>query len=297
MRGILGESSRFASNIWFVLIGLSAVLTYQHHVMDVVAGFALGAYCLYSFPDGTADVGASASSNRRVGSYYLAGTFACIAMVLLFWPWAALLLWPAISLGLAAIAYFGAGPAIYRKAGGRVPWSTQWALAPVLLGQELFASLLSPAMSGMGPIESARVRIGSALSGREADVLVKSGVTAVLDLTAQFTAPRCFRALHYRNIHVLDLTAPSVEQFEEAAAFIERESTNGIVYVHCKIGIATAAVAVAYLLWAGKANTVTEGIDCVRRARPTVIIRPEVIRALDDFATSVSPRFEAARVQ
>jgi len=41
---------RAASNIWFVLIGLSAVLTYQHHVMDVVAGFALGAYCFIFFP-------------------------------------------------------------------------------------------------------------------------------------------------------------------------------------------------------------------------------------------------------
>src|SRR6266404_1805147 len=37
-RGLL----RQASNLWFVLIGLSAVLTYQHHVLDVVAGFALG---------------------------------------------------------------------------------------------------------------------------------------------------------------------------------------------------------------------------------------------------------------
>ena len=38
---------RRASNVWFVLIGLSAVLTYQHHILDVVGGFALGAYCLY----------------------------------------------------------------------------------------------------------------------------------------------------------------------------------------------------------------------------------------------------------
>ena len=66
-RGVL----RHASNIWFVVIGLSAVLTYQHHVMDVVAGFALGAYCLYFFPESAIHL--PATKNRRVGSYYLIG--------------------------------------------------------------------------------------------------------------------------------------------------------------------------------------------------------------------------------
>src|SRR3954470_11424699 len=78
-RGVL----RFASNIWFVLIGLSAVLTYQHHIMDVVGGFALGAYCLYFFPEpesaSESFYGERAPSrqrptkNTRVGFYYLGG--------------------------------------------------------------------------------------------------------------------------------------------------------------------------------------------------------------------------------
>jgi protein-tyrosine phosphatase len=107
-----------------------------------------------------------------------------------------------------------------------------------------------------------------------------------------------FRALLYRNIPILDLTAPSLAQLEEAVAFIDRESENGIVYVHCKIGYSrTAAVAVAYLLRSGTACTVAEAIDQVRRARPTVIIRPEVISILNDFAVSVSPRLDAVGTQ
>src|SRR4051812_13502667 len=41
---------RYALVLWFILIAFSAVLTFQHHIMDVVGGFALGAYCLYFFP-------------------------------------------------------------------------------------------------------------------------------------------------------------------------------------------------------------------------------------------------------
>jgi len=290
-RGLL----RFASNVWFVLIGLSAVLTYQHHIMDVVAGFALGAYCLYFFPESTERL--PVTPNRRVGSYYLVGMSAAASLVILFWPWGALLLWPTISLGLTAAAYFGLGPAIYQKRGGRLPWATWWTLAPVLFGQELSRRYYRRQCRAWDKL-TPRVWIGGVLSRGEAAAAVKSGVTAVLDLTAEFSAPRCFQTLHYHNIPILDLTAPSLAQLEEAAAFIGRESEDGIIYVHCKIGYSrTAAAAIAYLLRSGTADTVAEAVDLVRRARPPVIIRPEVSAVLGEFDLIVSPRLDAASVQ
>ena len=64
--GGLGFAAHF---LWFVLIALSAVLTYQHHILDVVGGFALGAYCLYFFPDSSTPHLPSVG-NRRVAFYY-----------------------------------------------------------------------------------------------------------------------------------------------------------------------------------------------------------------------------------
>ena len=40
---------RVATMIWFVLIVLSPVLTYQHHLIDVVGGFVLALLCLWLF--------------------------------------------------------------------------------------------------------------------------------------------------------------------------------------------------------------------------------------------------------
>src|SRR5947207_13234530 len=39
----------FAAMVWFFLIGLSPLLTYQHHVIDIVGGFVLAGYCFYLF--------------------------------------------------------------------------------------------------------------------------------------------------------------------------------------------------------------------------------------------------------
>ena len=40
---------RVVTMIWFVLIALSPVLTYQHHIIDIVGGFVLAVFCLWLF--------------------------------------------------------------------------------------------------------------------------------------------------------------------------------------------------------------------------------------------------------
>ena len=231
-RGLL----RYASNLWFVLIGLSAVLTYQHHLLDVVGGFALGAYCLYFIREPTPRL--PVNGNRRVGAWYAIGALLLVGLLLLLWPWGGILIWPIVSLGIAATAYFGAGPGIFRKREGRLPWTAWWAQGPVLLGQEisrLYYRRQCRAWDELTP----RIWIGSVLSRGEAAAAVREGVAAVLDLTAEFSESAPFRSVKYRNVPVLDLTAPTFEQLEEMAAFIEEESSKGIVYVHCKIGRAS----------------------------------------------------------
>jgi membrane-associated phospholipid phosphatase len=39
--------ARSAVISWFVLIGLSPLLTHQHHVIDILGGFALAAVCFF----------------------------------------------------------------------------------------------------------------------------------------------------------------------------------------------------------------------------------------------------------
>jgi protein-tyrosine phosphatase len=112
-------------------------------------------------------------------------------------------------------------------------------------------------------------------------------VTAVLDLTSEFSEAKPFLATRYLNIPILDLTAPAQDQLRQMVDFIEKNHENGKVYVHCKIGYSRSAGALgAYLLASGKAAGAEQAIGILRRARPSIIVRPEIVKALQMFEST-----------
>jgi protein phosphatase len=221
--------------------------------------------------------------NRRIGSYYAAGAAVVLLMCATFWPWGVSLLWPAIALGIVAIAYFGAGPVVFHKTNGKLPWSTRFVLGPCLLGQYLSLLYYRSRCRSWDEV-APRIWIGGKLGSRSANKALCSGVASVLDLSAEFSEAKPFRQINYRNIPVLDLTAPTQAELVEMSEFIGSHSRNGVVYIHCKIGYSRSAAAVAaYLIMSGKANTAKEAFTIIRRVRPSIVIRPEVISALSEF--------------
>src|SRR5262245_23678884 len=272
---------RVATMVWFVLIALSPVLTYQHHLIDIAGGFVLAGYCFYLFPERA--LALPVVANRRVGSYYTTGGAAILILGAVLWPWGVLLIWPAIALGIVAIAYFRAGPMVFHKTEGKLPWSARFVLAPCLFGQYLSLLYYRSQCRPWDKVTS-EIWIGGKLGSHSAKKALCSGVVSVLDLSAEFPEAEPFRKINYRNIPVLDLTAPTQAQLLEMSEFIGNHSRNGAVYVHCKIGYSRSAAAVAaYLMMNGKAKTAEEAFAMIRRVRPSVVIRPEVLSALSEF--------------
>jgi protein-tyrosine phosphatase/1-acyl-sn-glycerol-3-phosphate acyltransferase/membrane-associated phospholipid phosphatase len=283
---------RAACAAWFVLIGLSTLFTYQHHVVDVAGGLGLAVLVFYAVrerrqgsPEGLDYTSArfEASRNLRVASFYLLGAATATGLAILAWPLGVILFWPAASLLLVGCAYLGAGPAVFRKSNGRIPIATRVVLGPCLAGQWLSLAYYRRQCRPFDEI-TPHLWIGRRLDAAEAAAAVERGVTAVLDLSAELAEADAFTRVAYRNVPVVDLTAPTGRQLEEAVAFIARHAASGVVYVHCKIGYSrSAAVAAAYLLASGRARTSEHAIAIIRRARPSIVVRPEAVAALRSY--------------
>src|SRR5439155_6343337 len=157
--------------------------------------------------------------NIKIGCCYAAGAVMVAAPAAALGHWGLFLLWPGAALGMSAAAYFGLGSGIFRKTKGCLPWSTRFVFAPVLLGQYLSLVYYRRKCRPWDEVAPG-VLVGRYLPEAEAARVVKQGVTAVLDLTVEFSEAASFRGTSYRNLQILDLTAPTQDQLHEAAAFI-----------------------------------------------------------------------------
>lgn len=282
-----GGAARAFVAAWFALIIASALFTHQHHVADIVGGYILGLFCLRLFPFPVAR--ADRTTNYSVGARYLAGSAALAAAAAAVGGWAIAMLWPAASLLLVAAGYFGAGPAVYGKRDGKLDWTAWVLLWPVLAGHWISLWYYSRRCRAWNEV-GGNLLVGKLLTRKEASCAREAGITAVLDLTSEFTETGELRALDYLSLPVLDLTAPTAQQLREAVSFISGATGKGKVLVHCKIGYSrSAAVAGAYLLSRGLASSVTEVERMLRSARPEIVMRPEVFECLEGHLAAVAP--------
>lgn len=275
---------------WFVLIALSTVLGYQHHVIDVIGGDMVAILSFYLFREPNPSVKDSGlldqpQKNVRVGWNYAMLSLLSFLLAYTGWPWSIILIWPALALAIIASAYFGVGPSIFRKTRGRLPFSAVALLGPYLLGAYL-SSLYYRRLSQPYCDVAAGIVLGRKLGEHEAQEAIRHGVTAVLDLTAEYAECHRFLLLPYLNFQILDLTVPSLSQLQEAVEFTRKHSGTGKVYVHCSLGYSRSACAVAaYLLADGTAPTVEKALEIIRRERPEIVLKDNwisVLRAYQD---------------
>jgi hypothetical protein len=311
---------------WFILIGLSTLLTWQHHVFDVVTGQILAMAIIYAVPEQTAalrrarrlnpngllpgGLGVSPERSRRpavsrrsaqplgqdaqatkLGRRYALGCLALLAASFFRLPWSLALLWPALALALVAAAYFRFGAAIFRKtADGRLDAATRFVLGPYLLGMwatRLWHHRRTNAWSRL----TSDLIIGRRPTRAGFRALAAEGVTAILDLTAESARARSPHAIVYANVPMLDLVVPPPTQVRACLRFIEKHTADGgTFYIYCGLGCwRSAIVAAAYLTACGRARDAQEAIDVVRTSRPCAVFNADAIQAIDAFARSASP--------
>ena len=256
---------RRVTKIWFILIGASTLLVWQHHLIDVAGGFLMGWIITALIPDPRQPGTRNPSS--RLAKRYGAGAFAC---ALLSFLWLGFV-WPAVALAIVTLAYATGLSRLLGKENGTLSPAAEWCLLPVLIVAGFIQRKWSQRVPGWHEI-SPGVWFGRKPSPGEASLLVEEGELAVLDLTAEGNAPAAFRERAiYHNLPLLDLVPPKEEHITAALGFIRKHHGRRRVFIHCQIGLQrSATVAAHWLVASGAAADIEDAKRQVRQLEPEV---------------------------
>lgn len=262
-------------HLWFALIGISVLTTWQHHFIDLPTGALAGFICLWLWPTNMDSPFSylrlsKQSQRRRLGTYYLGAAALLGILSLTLGGWALWLCWPAVSLLLVGLNYWMFGAQGFQKQdsgprAGRLSVGALGLLAPYLGAAWLNSRLWTHKAPQPGLVAE------QVWLGRFPDQAAREHKSGLIDLCAEL--PINPRGLAYRHFPVLDLTPPSVEVCREAAYAIEQLRQQGSVLVFCALGYSRSATAVAaWLLLYGNSANVAEAQAQLRLAQPKVVL-------------------------
>lgn len=264
-----------------VLIGLSALTTWQHHFIDIPTGAWLGGLavwlCREDRTTGNWRLDRCADPQRRkLAAYYAIGAGALCGLAFFGGGVWLTLVWPAASLVLVALVYlFGDGRAYGKRPDGTFPAAAQILFAPYFAGAWINARLWTRTSRSADEILSG-VYLGSIVRPWP-HARVQNAV--VVNLCAELS--RRSDTDQEQSIPMLDLVEPSSTELQAAALAIDEARMQGPVLIACALGFSRSAAALAaWLVHARIDACVDAAIDRIRQARPAVVLSPRHVEAL-----------------
>ncbi len=256
----------------------------------LLAAFAAGVFALFTlFYDQRELPYRALPRARLLGSLFLLGAaslFLTAWALARFTSFALLLLWPALSLALVSLGYFHAGADIFQKKLGRLSFAARFFLLPYRL--PLYLTRLHYWRQENQPIT--QILPGLTLGPLPRDTKTIQTLldqnSLLVDLTAEHGTPKPLRTPDLLPIPLIDLATPSPKTLANIAICLDHASHSHPgrpIHIFCALGYGrSAAVAAAYLLASGQAQSVDQAIAIIQTGRPRARFPNEVRQSLLD---------------
>jgi hypothetical protein len=243
-------------NIWCFLIGISVLTTFQHHFIDIPAGFLTGLIICYLFPlskDHYWKWGEMKSKRLAILYSATAGVFFILAFLCTI-VIALIFIWIGVSLLFVGLGYFGLGAVIFqKKENGTFTFAANILFFPYRWMSRLIRHLFFKSYQTPQKITD-KLYLGAFWMAKSDDY------HAVFDVCSEYKKAEN-KAVNYTSYPLIDLATPTVEELRLGVEKLdELIQNNNTVFIHCALGMSRSATLVfAWLLHSGKIKTITEG--------------------------------------
>ena len=147
---------------------------------------------------------------------------------------------------------------------------------PALLVCFVYSVIFKSPLNRLYTPITARLVLGSLPFKPDVEVLKKAGVSAVVNMCAEYAGPVSEYnrfGIEQCRLPTTDMSAPTVEDLRKAVAFIQRhlEQEDGSrVMIHCKNGMSRSACVVVSFLCASEGMTPIEAVKLIKQVRGEV---------------------------
>lgn len=271
-------------HLWSLLIGISVLTTYQHHFIDVPTGLLAGALCMWLWPlEGERPLWrwTAVPARRRLAGMYGSGALAVALLAGVGRPWW-WLYWPAAALALVALCYAALGEGGFQKrVNGRHSVASRLLLWPYRIGAWINARWWTRRLPSSVAIDE-HVWLGRVPLPWESD---HARFAHIVDVTSELG----LRHHGVRSHGWLDLTEPTPAQLLAAAQAVQQAAASGPVLLCCALGFSrSSAVAATWLVLYRSQASVEDAIRHLRRVRPQVVLKPPLVRTIEQTVAMAS---------
>lgn len=279
---------RYFLHLWFSLIGISVLTTWQHHFLDVPLGALTGAICVWLWPADRRSIFYKPIYPKQWRWATLYFVNMVISVIIAYWlgGWALWLLWLSAALAIATLSYgiIGANGFQKQKSGQFEP-VVGGLLLPYRCIMRINSQLWTRGQPAFNHVVD-NLYIGKLPTKR---LFTLHPFAAVIDLCAELAVP--VLKTHYTLIPVLDMTVPSIEDCEKGVQAIDAARHDGDILVCCALGYSrSATIVLAWLLVRGFANNVEQAIAILKKARPHVVINDKHLNVLNQWERLINEK-------
>ncbi len=276
IRGKTRGIFKSAVAIWLLLMGISTLFVYQHHLVDVLSALPLAALAFLIFPATPAGIGKH--RNTTIGGTYL--SLSLITFLPALWlvlyqsALALLLLWVPLVLLLVGLAYARNNPRFLKSPDGSIPLLKQILYLPYMsVYRFLWCFFRNRQTVELLP----GVFIGARLTRHEARQWLRQSPLCVIDLSAELADPIALRHNAATiSCPLLDIGEANATTLQEILRQLPPPSMTGdrktTLYIHCLMGYSRSCLLAALYLCQHCGLSYAQACTLIREKSPRAIL-------------------------